>query len=290
MRSSRLQVPADRRETAEHVPLTTEATTKEAPSSKPSTGSSLKRLPFLPVLATTVLAKDPAPATPVIREMSTDRPDITESAFTVPRGMWQFEFETVSVSRDAGRQTEDWGSVNLKYGLTDSVDLQWVTPAWHREDGLDGWTDSELRLKWNLTGQDDDAPLAVALMPYVKLPVASRGLGNDDVEGGLIIPMALTKGPLAWMLQADLVRNDDDDGYTGALTLTATSGFDLSDRLSAYMEGVATLPLEGDAEMYLNGGLVFALNQNWSLDAGVNIGLNRAAEDARCFTGTSFRF
>lgn len=277
MRSSKLQVPS----------------TKEAPSSKRSTVSTMTRLSFLPVFAAVTLANDPASAAPAIREMSTDRPDTTESAFTVPRGMWQFEWEMVSVSRDGGWQAEDWGSVNIKLGLSDSVDLQWVTPAWHTEHGLRGWTDTELRLKWNLTGQDDEAAVAVALMPYIKLPVASRGVGNGNVEGGLIIPMSSNRiscCDLAWMIEADVIRNDDDDGYTGALTLSGTAGFELTGRLSAFTETVVTLPLEGNAEIYLNGGLIFALNDNWFLDAGVNIGLNRAAEDARFFTGTSFRF
>lgn len=243
------------------------------------------------VCALSAAAKEP-PAL-ALREMSTDRPDTTESAFTVPRGLWQFEMETVSVSRDGGRQTEDWGSVNIKYGLTDSVDFQWVTPAWHTEAGGDGWTDTVLRLKWNLTGQSDGAAVAVALMPYIKLPVAGLGPGNQDIEGGLIIPMALTRGPgcdIAWMVQADIIRNDDDDGWTGALTLSGTAGFELTSRLSAFTEAVLTTPFEGDAEVYLNGGLIFALNDDWCLDAGVNIGLDRAAEDFRFFTGTSFRF
>jgi len=234
------------------------------------------------------LAKEPAPV--VLREMSTDRPDTTESAFTVPRGMWQFEMETVSVSRDGGVQSEDWGSINIKYGLTDSLDIQFVTPAWHSEPDFDGWTDMEVRLKCSLCGQDNNAPVAAALMPYVKLPTASRGLGNNDVEGGLILPIDFKETPIACMVQADLIRNEADDGYTGVLTFTATYGFELTKQLSAFVEGVATLPLDGPAETYLNGGLVFAMNPNWFLDAGVNIGLNNAAEDVRFFTGTSFRF
>ena len=198
--------------------------------------------------------------------------------------------ETVSVSRDAGSQSEDWGSINIKYGLTDSMDLQLVTPAWHTESGLDGWTDTEIRLKYNLSGQTDAAALAVALMPYIKLPSASRGLGNDNVEGGLIVPIAFTKTPLSCMVQADLIRNEADNGYTGALTFTATYGFELTTRLSAFIEGVATMPLDGPAETYLNGGLVYEVNRNWFLDAGVNVGLNGDATDLRLFTGTSFRF
>ncbi len=239
------------------------------------------------------IAKEPAalpPSGEPVREMSTDRPDITESAFTVPRGMWQFEWETVSVSRDAGVQSEDWGSVNIKYGITDSADIQFVTPAWHSGPDLDGWTDMEIRLKCSLRGQDDDAAVAVALMPFVKLPTASSGLGNNDVEAGLIVPLAFKDTPFACMVQADLIRNEADDGYTGSFTFSATYGFDLTSRLSAFSEAVATLPLDGPAETYLNGGLVYEMNRNWFLDAGVNFGLNGDAEDVRFFTGTSFRF
>jgi Putative MetA-pathway of phenol degradation len=110
------------------------------------------------------------------------------------------------------------------------------------------------------------------------------------VEGGLIIPMALTNAPLAWMVQADVLRKDDDSGYTGAFTFSATTGCELAPRLSGFIEGVVTLPLEGDAETYLNGGLVFEVTPDWMLDAGVNFGLNDAAEDWRLFTGVSFRF
>jgi len=226
-------------------------------------------------------------------EMATDRPDTTESPYTTKVGKWQFEIETLSVSLDDGNRSEDWGSANIKYGLSRHLDVQLVTPAWHSGDGADGWLDTELRLKWNLTGREGDGhlrPLAIALMPYVKLPSASHDLGNGDVEGGLIIPMALTSGAFAWMIQADVIRNEDDDGYTGAFTFSATKGLELGDRLSAFVEGVATLPLEGDAQTYLNAGLVFEMNRNWFLDAGVNIGLNRSTEDIRIFTGTSFRF
>jgi hypothetical protein len=245
----------------------------------------MKRL-LLFIIAVPSLAEEP----PAVREMSTDRPDITESAFTVPRGMWQWEMENISVSRDGGLQSEDWGSINIKHGLTDSADLQFVTPAWHSEPDLDGWTDMEIRLKCSLHGQDDSSRVAVALMPYVKLPTASHGLGNNDVEAGLIVPIAFKETPFACMVQTDLIRNESDDGYTGSFTFAATCGFDLTDRLSAFAEAVATLPLDGPAETYLNGGLVFAMNHNWFLDAGVNIGLNGDAQDIRFFTGTSFRF
>ncbi len=245
-------------------------------------------LATLVISAPSTAAKEPQ--APPQRQLSTDRPDTTESAFTVPRGMWQIEMETLSLARDAGVRSEDWGGTNIKYGLNDSIDIQFVTPAWHSETGLDGWTDFEIRLKYNLSGQTDASPVAVALMPYLKLPTASRGLGNENVEGGLIIPIAFKETPFACMVQADLIRNEADTSYTGAFTFSATCGFELTEKLSAFIEGVATLPLDGAAETYLNGGLVLEINRNWFLDAGFNLGLIGDSTDFRPFTGASFRF
>lgn len=228
--------------------------------------------------------------------MSTDRPDITESPFSVKKGFWQFEMETVSVSLDGREQWEDWGSVNIKYGLSHHTDIQLVTPAWHTGDDGDGWSDVEVRFKWNLTGQERldgaaaDRAFAIALMPYVKLPTASRGLGNGEVEGGIIVPFSFTNMPLTYMVQVDAIRNEEDDGYTGALTLSATYAREFGDRVSGFTEVVATMPMEGAAEVYLNAGLVYEMNENWFLDLGVNAGLNDEATDLRFFTGMSWRF
>jgi hypothetical protein len=230
--------------------------------------------------------------------MFTDRPDTTESPFTVLPNYWQFELETVSVTQDGDQQFEDWGSVNIKYGLSKHADIQLVTPAWHSGDDTNGWSDLELRFKWNLTGDGDysssnpRSPIAVALMPYIKFPTASHDIGNGDFECGLIIPFvfAIHDSPVGCMVQADLIRNEDDTGYTGSFTLSAAYGLDLTDKVSAFIEGAAVLPIEGDAETYLNGGFVFEVNQNWNFDIGVNIGLNDEADDLRIFTGMSRRF
>jgi hypothetical protein len=34
----------------------------------------------------------------------------------------------------------------------------------------------------------------MALIPFVKLPAASRGLGNDKVEGGVALPIGFSLG------------------------------------------------------------------------------------------------
>ena len=65
-----------------------------------------------------------------VRAMSTDRPDQTEGAYTVPKGMYQFEFGLFNYARrldtDNRSETFTWGEVNAKYGLTHDIDLQLI--------------------------------------------------------------------------------------------------------------------------------------------------------------------
>ena len=228
--------------------------------------------------------------------MNSDRPDTTESAFTTAKGRWQFELETVSVSLDGRQRNEDWGSVDIKYGLSNHTDVRLITPAWHAGDGADGWTDTELRFRWNLSGRErldgakEDNPVAVALMPFVKLPTASHNVGNGDVEGGLIIPITFSKLSLSTMIEADVIRNEADNGYTSSFTLSASYDFDITESLSCFAELAAVLPVDGAAETYFDTGLIYQFNPNFSIDAGVDIGLNDDATDLRLFTGMTRRF
>ena len=75
---------------------------------------------------------DPVPRQ-AMRPLSTDRPDQTESAYSVDAGHAQFEFEvakatfgTVSADGDRSGRELVLGGVNAKVGLTPRTDLQWV--------------------------------------------------------------------------------------------------------------------------------------------------------------------
>ena len=54
---------------------------------------------------------------------------------------------------------------------------------------LTGTGDLYLRMKYNLIG-NNSGNVAVTLFPYVKIPTAPPGIGNKDVESGLIIPVS----------------------------------------------------------------------------------------------------
>ena len=261
------------------------------------------RIAAIAIAALPVLADDAAPQP---RELSTDRPDKTESPFTVPAGRWQVEADAFIFRLDehgtdaAIAHTTAWSAaaVNLKLGITERLDLQFILPAWseqeqkftdgHRERAR-GWSDLTIRAKSNLFGNDRGA-LALALMPFLSLPTAGGTFGSHGVEGGLIVPFAAKLGggwDLGAMIEGDFRREDRRATFAGIASVTLSH--DITERLSGYVEWWNEWTLPGWASTF-DAGLTFRLTPNVQLDAGANFGLTRSADDLVVFTGLSVRY
>ena len=242
-----------------------------------------------------------------LRELSTDRPDKTESPYTVDAGHYQVESDLVTYARDRadGVTTErlSLAATNLKVGLLDDVDLQVVVEPYvgvrsrgeadGTSDTKTGIGDTTVRLKVNWWG-NDGGDTAFATMPFVKLPTNQDDLGNDDVEGGLIMPLALSL-PRGWslgtMLEVDVDRDADDQGYHAVVIVSVTAGHAIVGDLSGYAELLSESSLESGVGWvgYGDVGLTYRLGSDVQLDAGVNVGLNSDAEDINPFIGFSAR-
>ncbi len=248
-----------------------------------------------------------------LREMSTDRPDKTESAYTVDAGHFQIEMDLVNYSYDKHNPDRDgtlvrtWGivPVNLKVGLLNNLDVQFVLQPHtyvHTSDpaaGVSkqrGFGDLVTRVKWNLWGNDGGST-AFALMPYLKLPTNQDllGGGNHSFEGGLIAPLAVEL-PGGWgmglMTQLDVVRDTTSSGYHPEFVNTVTFGHDIVGDLSGYVEFFSSVSAERDSSWVgsVDLGLTYAMTKNIQLDAGINLGVTRAADDWNPFVGISWRF
>lgn len=248
----------------------------------------------------------------LMREMSTDRPDKTESPYTVDAGHVQVEIDLVSYGYDRYNldrtdqrvQTLAIGVVNWKLGVTNDLDVQLITESflWQRAEDFDadaadeesGYGDTILRAKWNLWG-NDGGTTAFALMPFLKLPTNEGDLGNDDYEGGLILPLAIDLGnewSMGVMSEFDVVRDADDDGYDLVLVQTATLSRPIAGDLGGYVEFFAAVNPKESAQWVgtVDVGFTYAISPNVQLDGGVNIGVTRAAEDWNPFVGLTVRF
>jgi outer membrane putative beta-barrel porin/alpha-amylase len=247
----------------------------------------------------------------LLRELSTDRPDVTESPYTVDAGHFQAEISFVEYARDdeGGVELEQLAvlPMNLKVGLLHNVDLQFVfTPYIHQEADANafsqsdsGFGETQLRLKVNLWGNDGDGPFAtlpdtaLAVMPFVQLPTGEDDLGfADEVEGGVIVPFATSlprEFTLGLMVEFDFVRDDADDGYDLEFLHTASVGHDLVGDLAGFVEYVGVASTGDRYQSSLGAGLTYGLGPDAQLDGGLLVGLNENAQDLLLFAGLSFR-
>ncbi|HEX4640858.1 MAG TPA: transporter [Chthoniobacterales bacterium] len=244
----------------------------------------------------------------LLREMETDRPDKTESAYTVDAGHFQVEMELLSYTRDRSKheRVESFGmaSTNFKVGILNRVDLQIIVESFNlletkdRNTGehsrVSGFGDVTLRSKINLWG-DDGGSTALSLMPFVKVPTAKHDLGNGAVEGGVIFPFAMEL-PCEWGLGAqvevDHLRNEAGSSYHQEFSNTVTVSHDIVGKLAGYVELFNSVSNESHSSWVgtFDFGFTYALTRDVRLDAGMNIGLTDAADDFNPFLGLSLRY
>ena len=250
----------------------------------------------------------------LLRKFATDRPDTTESPFTVDAGHFQVESEIVSFANRAadedGNATDNFQFIatNLKVGLLNNVDLQVVVQPYSRSRvrfnssnqtlQTEGFGAIVTRLKVNLYGNDTferPGDSALAVMPYISVPTVRDGVGSNFLEGGLIVPFTINlsdKFSLALMTQFDIIKNAESDGHHLEYINTASLGYTVTDRLSSFFEIATRFGNESrfGGVITFDTGLSYDLGEDLQVDAGINVGLTPAADNIRTFVGLSKRF
>ena len=231
-----------------------------------------------------------------------DRPAKANAVCTVPAGHFQLEVGAVDWTRikDDGATVDSTtvGSSLFKFGLNDRSDLEISVTPYVKIKGDDasasGFGDVVVRYKYRLTA--GDAPVQLALLPFMKLPTAKHDIGDGKVEGGLAVPVSFTLiGPISATLgpEVDALADVDGHGHHAALTnvfnLTAavTPVFSIGGELwsSINYDPAETI---NQASADVAGG--YTIGNDVQLDAGANFGLTRETPDLEFYGGISARF
>jgi len=243
----------------------------------------------------------------LMRDLSPDRPDATESPYTVDAGHYQLEMDFANFTYDKtdGTTTKAWqvGDFNFKAGLLNNVDLQLVYDNYlnvQTEDSSghsttqSGFGDFTTRLKINLWG-DDGGRTAFALLPYVTFPTATDGLGDNAVEGGVIFPLAVSLPydfDLSLETAASYIKNEDDGGYHEEFIASASVDHQIVGKLSGFLEFFSNFTRESHAGWIgtVDTGLEYLVTKNIQLDCDCYFGVTPAAADYNPFCGITVRF
>jgi hypothetical protein len=190
----------------------------------------------------------------------------------------------------------------LKYGLTSNTDIEAnISPLEivHSRDGdknrtIAGVGDLYFRFKYqflNIFGGGVQA----TLLPYVKAPTARLGVGDGAVEGGVLMPInyklngALT---LTTVPELDDLKDTVGEGRHLNTAQVVSLAISLTHKVSLYGEmwGDWNFDPTGLVRQYSADTAIAYTVSRLQLDAGVNIGLNRATPAAQVYIGISQRF
>lgn len=207
-----------------------------------------------------------------LRPLTTDRPDLTESPFTVNADHIQVETNLVGFARsrtdpDGVRQESfEFATTNVRVGLTHNSELNvsWQpygvvnlhlrgrTPN-GRQTGVGSL---QLRAKVNLFGNDtfdQVGDMALAVLPFVTLPTDdNNGISVSDVEGGIIVPFAIVlphNFGLGLNAGISAVHSGGAAGYDAEVFLSAALAYEWTARFGTYYEVAAML--RADASLSL---------------------------------------
>ncbi|MGH2649165.1 MAG: transporter [Ginsengibacter sp.] len=234
-----------------------------------------------------------------MRDFATDRPDVTESAYTVDAGHFQLETDLFKTERYHLNGTKtfnnSYNAANLKLGITQTLDVQVVVNTLSvskfkngnytsNESGFGGFT---LRTKKNLWG-NDNGKSALSVLPFIDIPTTA----GRKVSGGIVFPFALAL-PHDWdfgsQIETDFERNETGKNYHLNFLASVTTSHSLLKDMDFFVEGVITKDGETSTyEYFINGGPVYSLSGNVNIDCGVYYGLKKISSKTY-FIGLSFR-
>ena len=183
------------------------------------------------------------------------------------------------------------GTTILSAGLSNTVDLEFGTQFFVHDtfsrSGNDqtqsGIGDVMIRPKWTFW-RDPASGQAAAIVPYVYLPTNSSAIGNNSVEGGVILPWSMdiaagTKA--AAMVEWDVLRNVANTRYDSRWYGSALIKWQLGSTLSAYGETTLSDSTAGSNTFAgtLGGGATLAVSHafEWDIEVSRVLGSGRSA-------------
>jgi hypothetical protein len=242
----------------------------------------------------------------LLREMTTDRPDITETAYTVDAGRLQFELDLFQIFRHPieFNQTEvDYLFLNgfARIGLTHRTELQFQFSAWqmhfpqlkqanqNENEMYQGIGDIGLRYKYNIKGNDKEG-LALAIMPSLLIPLRSKASEGYLIPGINFIyeKEIAAKFDIGGQIEYHQLYTPDFNFKSDETWLMFLLGREISPKLDWFVESANIFSNSNAPRILLNSGLIYKITPNLFLDIAVQYGLNRFAHQS-VFTGFAYR-
>jgi hypothetical protein len=251
-----------------------------------------------------------------MREFNPDRPGATNMPYTIDPGHMQIETEFFNYSKVTSYSTDindgtsiatttsqtNWMTTTIRLGLTNSTEagftyapyiVQNITTSPGENSDNFGHGDFVISFKRNFYG-NDGGPVSWALMPSVKIPSASDGLGNKLWEPSLMVPIFFAVGEwgISIMPEVDFRKNSSDDSMHSEFNSPFNIGHNLFGPIDGYAEIVLHTSNERDATSTntIGFGITWKPHKETQLDLGCSFGTNSSTPNFTPSAGLAVRF
>ena len=248
--------------------------------------------PLLGLVFMAVQAPAPCFAQGAEDPLATDRPDTTETALVVPKGMVQVE-SGYTYTRSGDDREHALGEVLVRVPVSKKAELRFGVPSylWQREGGARavGFDDAFFGAKFALSpgGKGWKKP-TTALLVGTSLPTGARAFRENGLQPEAVLAASWELSPVA-ALSSNLgyVRAKDGGVRFDQVFGTLSLGVSLSDKWGAFAEvfGFSKADATGQSAKYADSGLTYLINNNFQLDARAGIGLNNKTGGPDYFVG-----
>lgn len=213
----------------------------------------------------------------------------------------EYNYDKERVDGISVKEKEWQLGATLTYGITDEIDLVLTTPyLWTKseEDSLtvakeNGFGDAVFEAKWRFW---EHKGTSLALKPGIILPTGNedKGLGAGKVGYSMFLIGTQEMEPITFHMNLGYTRNENSfDERKDIWHASIAAEWAIMEKLTLVANtGMETNPdRESNTDpAFLLGGVVYSVNEDLDLDAGVKFGLNDVETDYTLLAGVTYRF
>ena len=223
--------------------------------------------------------------------IQTDRPDQTESPFTVPKKHFQIETGVSFERVDGESNSYTYPTILLKYGVNDIFELrlipEYVTSHIQRVK-YSGITPVTIGFKAKLAEEKGILPM-LSFIGHLSIPdIASKKFMTTWYAPSFRFTMQHTlsqKISLGYNLGAEW----DGETPEPSFIYTLTTGYSITERLGSYIELYGYFIQKSTSDHRIDGGLSYLLKKNMMVDISGGFGINNYAPEYYIAAGFSIR-
>lgn len=226
----------------------------------------------------------------VITPIQTDRPDQTETPFTVPKNHFQMETGFSFEQTDKSTKSYTNPSILFKYGLNDHFEVGLITEfaSLKSYQTISGLNPITIRIKEKIADEDGILP-TTSFMAYLTIPhFATDNLKTTYFAPAFKLTMQHTLSD-KYSIGYNLGLEWDGESPYPTFIYTFSNDYSISNKISAFIEIYGFAPQKSKADHRFDYGLSYLLRPNILLDCSGGVGLTSNAPNYFFALGFSFR-